>query len=149
AGKISVIGEIARQTNMLALNAAIEAARAGDNGKGFAVVAAEVRKLAERSQWAASEITGLAGTSMDVAEKAGTILTKLVPDIQRTSELVERIVTFSSEQNQGTAQVNAAIRELDGVIQENALLASQMADTVARLAAESTHLQEKAGFFKT
>ncbi|MBF0179507.1 MAG: hypothetical protein HQM03_05720, partial [Magnetococcales bacterium] len=147
--KISIIGEIARQTNMLALNAAIEAARAGENGKGFAVVAAEVRKLAERSQGAASEITGLAGTSMDVAEKAGAILSKLVPDIQRTSELVERIVTFSSEQNQGTAQVNAAIRELDGVIQENAMLASNMANTVARLADESANLQEKAAFFKT
>ena len=83
ASKISIIEEIARQTNLLALNAAIEAARAGEHGKGFAVVAAEVRKLAERSQRAAGEINQLSGTTVKVSEKAGEMLDKLVPDIQK------------------------------------------------------------------
>ena len=105
ATKISIIEEIARQTNLLALNAAIEAARAGEHGKGFAVVAAEVRKLAERSQSAAGEISELSATSVDVAEKAGEMLTKLVPDIQKTSELVQEISASSAEQNSGASQI--------------------------------------------
>ncbi|MBF0160221.1 MAG: MCP four helix bundle domain-containing protein, partial [Magnetococcales bacterium] len=106
AGKIGIIEEIARQTNLLALNAAIEAARAGEQGKGFAVVAAEVRKLAERSQTAAGEISQLSTSSVHVAEKAGAIINKLVPDIKRTSELVQEIAAASREQNQGADQIN-------------------------------------------
>ena len=102
AGKISIIEEIARQTNLLALNAAIEAARAGEHGKGFAVVASEVRKLAERSQTAAAEINKLSATSVEVAENAGNMLTKLVPDITKTSELVQEITAASNEQNSGS-----------------------------------------------
>ncbi len=98
ASRISIIEEIARQTNLLALNAAIEAARAGEHGKGFAVVAAEVRKLAERSQTAAGEISKLSMSSVEVAERAGSMLTKLVPDIQKTSELVQEISASSKEQ---------------------------------------------------
>ncbi|WP_300154636.1 methyl-accepting chemotaxis protein [Solidesulfovibrio sp.] len=119
ASKISVIEEIARQTDLLALNAAVEAARAGEHGRGFAVVASEVRKLAERSQAAASEITGISRSSTQVAQRAGELLSKLVPDIQRTADLIQEISASSQEQSQGAVQVNTALQQLDLVIQQN------------------------------
>ena len=148
AGKISIIEEIARQTNLLALNAAIEAARAGEHGKGFAVVAAEVRKLAERSQDAAGEISQLSSSSIDVAETAGEMLGKLVPDIQKTAELVQEISAASSEQNAGAEQVSKAILQLDMVIQQNAGAAEEMAATSEELAGQAQHLQDAIKFFK-
>ncbi len=149
ASKISIIEEIARQTNLLALNAAIEAARAGEHGKGFAVVAAEVRKLAERSQSAAGEISNLSSSSVDVAEKAGTMLSKLVPDIQKTAELVQEINASSNEQNSGAEQINKAIQQLDSVIQQNAGASEEMASTAEELASQAEQLQDTIGFFKT
>jgi methyl-accepting chemotaxis protein len=148
ATKISIIEEIARQTNLLALNAAIEAARAGEHGKGFAVVATEVRKLAERSQLAAGEINKLSGTSVEIAEKAGEMLTKIVPDIQRTAELVSEINAASNEQNTGAEQINKAIQQLDKVIQENAASTEEMASTCEELSSQGEQLQDTIGFFK-
>jgi methyl-accepting chemotaxis protein len=148
AQKISIIEEIARQTDLLALNAAIEAARAGEHGKGFAVVASEVRKLAERSQTAAGEISRLSGTSVEVAEKAGEMLTRMVPDIQKTAELVQEISAASNEQNTGAEQVNKAIQQLDQVIQQNASASEEMASTSEELSSQAEQLQDAIAFFK-
>jgi methyl-accepting chemotaxis protein len=147
AEKISIIEEIARQTNMLALNAAIEAARAGEQGKGFAVVAAEVRKLAQRSQKAAGEITDLTSSSLEVAQTAGDMLDRLVPDIQKTAELVQEINAASAEQRSGANQVNKAIQELDKVIQLNAAATEEMSSTSEELASQSEQLQATIEFF--
>ena len=148
ANKISIIEEIARQTNLLALNAAIEAARAGEHGKGFAVVATEVRKLAERSQTAAGEINKLSASSVEVAEKAGEMLTRIVPDIQKTAELVSEINAASNEQNSGAEQINKAIQQLDKVIQQNASATEQMASTSEELSTQAEQLQETIGFLR-
>ena len=149
ADKISIIEEIARQTNLLALNAAIEAARAGEHGKGFAVVAAEVRKLAERSQKAAGEINQLSTTTLRVSEKSGEMLDKLVPDIQRTAELVQEITAASKEQDTGAEQINKALQQLEQVIQQNASAAEEMASTTEELTGQSDQLVSALSFFRT
>ena len=133
AEKIGIIEEIARKTDLLALNAAVEAARAGEHGRGFAVVASEVRKLAERSQTAAGEISRLTVGGVETAETAGQLLAKLVPDIQKTAELVREIAAASAEQSTGADQVNKAIQQLDQVIQQNAAASQQMASTAEEL----------------
>lgn len=148
AEKISIIEEIARQTNLLALNAAIEAARAGEHGKGFAVVASEVRKLAERSQCAAAEISDLSSSSVEVAEKAGEMLNQMVPDIQRTSELVQEIAASCKEQDTGADQVNKAIQQLDQVIQQNASASEEMASTSEELSSQAEQMQDTISFFQ-
>jgi len=147
AGKIMIIEEIARQTNLLALNAAIEAARAGEHGKGFAVVAAEVRKLAERSQKAAGEINELSTNSVEVAEKAGAVLDSLVPNIQKTAELVQEIAASSREQDAGADQISKSIQQLDAVIQQNASASEEMASTAEELSGQSEQLAEMVSFF--
>jgi len=148
AEKISIIEDIAYQTNMLALNAAIEAARAGEHGKGFAVVAAEVRKLAERSQVAASEISTLTGDSVKVAETAGSLLEKMVPDITRTAELVQEISAASEEQSSGVGQINSAMQQLDKVTQQNAASSEELAATAEEMQAQSANLQQAVSFFR-
>ncbi|QJB56302.1 Cache 3/Cache 2 fusion domain-containing protein [Pseudodesulfovibrio sp. zrk46] len=149
ADKIAIIEEIARQTNLLALNAAIEAARAGEHGKGFAVVAAEVRKLAERSGVAASEISELSANSVAIAEQAGKMLEKMVPDITRTAELVQDIAAASDEQQTGSVQIKTAILELDKVVQQNSAESEHVAASSEELAGHATQLQDVISFFHT
>lgn len=146
--KIGVVEEIARQTNLLALNAAIEAARAGEHGKGFAVVASEVRKLAENSQNAAVEIGNLTATSLQVADRAGVMLSEIIPDIRKTAELVQEISAASNEQNTGAQQIAEAVNQLSTVIQQNSAESEEMAATAEHLASEAENLQDVISFFK-
>jgi len=148
ATKITIISDIARQTNILALNAAVEAARAGEQGRGFAVVAAEVRKLAEKSQLAANEINELSQSSVGVAERSGTLLGQIVPSIQQTARLVEEICASSVEQNLGVGQINNAMQQLNQITQQNAATSEEIAASAEELSSQAEQLKEMVSFFK-
>jgi methyl-accepting chemotaxis protein len=148
AQKIGIIDDIAYQTNLLALNAAIEAARAGEHGKGFAVVAAEVRKLAERSQIAAQEIGEVATGSVALAEKAGSLLDSMVPNISKTSGLVQEISAASQEQSSGVAQINTAMTQLSQTTQQNAAASEELAATAEEMSTQATQLQQTMAYFR-
>jgi methyl-accepting chemotaxis protein len=149
AEKILVVQEIARQTDLLALNAAVEAARAGEHGRGFAVVASEVRKLAERSQTAATEINAVSSETVKAAQQAGEMLNGLVPDIRRTAELVAEISASCREQDIASSQINQAIQQLDKVTQQNAGASEEMSATSEELAAQAEELQASIAYFRT
>ena len=148
AEKIKIINDIAFQTNILALNAAVEAARAGEHGKGFAVVAAEVRKLAERSKIAADEINVLSNSGVQVSEKAGRQLAVLVPEIEKTSNLIREISASSNEQNSGAEQINNAIQQLSQVTQQNAAASEELASSSEELASQAEQLKDLISYFQ-
>jgi methyl-accepting chemotaxis protein len=148
AEKITIIQDIARNTNMLALNAAIEAARAGDAGKGFAVVASEVRKLAENSGAAAKDITEIADGSLKRAETARELINNVVPEIQKTAALIEEITSASQEQNSGSIQISDAVMQLDKITQSNASSAEELAGMAGQLSSQAGAMDQAVGYFK-
>lgn len=148
ADKISVINDIAMQINILALNAAIEAARAGSHGKGFSVVAAEVRHLAERSKTAANEIASISQKSMGITEAAGKLINELIPEIEETSALVQKMASDGNEQKSEMEQVNSSLHDLNRVIKQNVAASEELTASSESFASKAAYLKELISFFK-
>lgn len=152
---ISVINEIAFQTNILALNAAVEAARAGEQGRGFAIVAAEVRSLAQKTATAAKEIKSLITDSLNkvesgtkLSEEAGKTIGEVVASVRRVTSIMGEISHAASEQALGIAQVNEAAVQIDQITQQNAALAEEATATAEALKAEADVLLEAVSIFR-
>jgi methyl-accepting chemotaxis protein len=147
--KISIIHEIAERTDLLAINASIEAAKAGESGKGFAVVANEVRQLAIRSRSAADEVDKISAETVKVSKESGALLEGLIPDIQKTSSLVQEIAAASTEQNSSATQINEAIIQLSTVTQQNSASSEELAAAASNLRSLSYELNDAISFLVT
>ena len=148
AEKIDIIHEISNQTNILALNAAVEAARAGEHGRGFAVVASEVKKLAEKAQAAASEINVLSANGVQISDQAEKELSKLLPEIEKTTLLVKEIASANREQSEGASEIQNFVQELNSIAQKNASVSENLNSKAQYLSSESNQLKEIIKIFK-
>ncbi|XAT59607.1 HAMP domain-containing protein [Rhodobacteraceae bacterium Araon29] len=148
AEKIMVVEEITRKIELLALNASVEAARAGEHGKGFAVVASEVSKLAELSKQAAGDIQLSSAEGKELSESTNKMLSELLPEIEKTRDLVQGISAASGEQSTGANQINSAMQSLDDAIQGNASASSQLAKTAQTVSDLAPELRALVALFK-
>ncbi|MCP4177048.1 MAG: hypothetical protein GY756_04705 [bacterium] len=139
--KTLIITEIADKTDILSINAAIEAARAGKEGKGFAVVAHEVRKLSEKSKTASIEIEKLSKSGSVVSQKATETLDEIIPEIIKSAELVNHILTACKEQQNNAQFINDSLQQLTEITNENSATSQEMASSAEELSSQAEQLK--------